>query len=252
MCIIPPIASAKIRLRYIVISHGDDYSETLRGATVAMIADKDQAGRNHAQLVASKLHGIAASVRVMELPDVNGKPVKDAADFFSAGGTTEQIIELFDRAQEWRPETTQSATNSDFETTKPPIRLNPESCITTSLNNCIPASLHNTTKSVLANIKAKREGLSSLTAKHPNLVRLYTEVIEPRYLAHEHARNDFIVESVPFLYRAVATQFVLELVGCFYDCNRALFNDSRKQHIKEATAMLESVTKTYTESLTVC
>ncbi|MGH7953539.1 MAG: hypothetical protein ACREFE_16715 [Limisphaerales bacterium] len=37
----------------------------------------------------------------------------------------------------------------------------------------------------------------------------------------------------------------MELVGCFYDCNRALFNDSREQHMKEAKAMLESVSKTY-------
>ena len=102
---------------------------------------------------------------------------------------------------------------------------------------------------MLANITAKREALDSLTAKHPNLVRLYTELIEPRYQAQEHARNDFIKQAVPFLYRAVAPQFVLELVGCFYDCNCALFNDTREQHMKEAKAMLESVTKTYTEEL---
>ncbi len=139
-----------------------------------------------------------------------------------------------------------------FEKTAPkpaPIRLNPESCITTSLHSCISASLHNKADSVLANITAKREALESLAAKHPNLVRLYTEFIEPRFHAHAHARNDFIVESVPFLYRAVAAQFILELVGCFYDCNRVLFNDPREQHIQEAKAMLESVAKTYTESL---
>jgi hypothetical protein len=131
----------------------------------------------------------------------------------------------------------------------PPIRLNSESCIATSLHDCIPASLHNKAVSVLANIKAKREALDSLTAKHPNLIRLYTELIEPRYQAQEQARNDFIVQAVPFLYRAVAAQFVLNLVGCFYDCNRALFNDPRDQHMKEAKAMLESVAKTYTETL---
>jgi hypothetical protein len=131
----------------------------------------------------------------------------------------------------------------------PTIRLNTESCIATSLHDCIPASLHNKAVSVLANIKVKREALDSLTAKHPNLVRLYTELIEPRYQAQAHARNDFIVQAVPFLYRAVAARFVLELVGCFYDCNRALFNDPREQHMKEAKAMLESVVKTYTETL---
>ena len=65
--------------------------ETLRGADVVIIADKDKAGRDHAQLVAGKLHGIAKSVRVLELPDVNGKPVKDAADYFNAGGDAGQI-----------------------------------------------------------------------------------------------------------------------------------------------------------------
>ena len=57
------------------------------------------------------------------------------------------------------------------------------------------------------------------------------------------------MKAVPFLYRAVAAQFVLELTGCFYDCNRALFNDPREQHMKEAKAMLESVAKTYVEFL---
>jgi hypothetical protein len=136
-------------------------------------------------------------------------------------------------------------------TTPPPtaIRLNPEICVTESLQYCTSTSLHNKTDSVLANIKASRAARDALAAKHPHLVRLYTEFIEPRYQAQEHARNGFIVKAVPFLYRAVAAQYVLELVGCFYDCNRARFNDSVEQHMKEAKAMLESVARTYFESL---
>ena len=76
----------------------DSYSETLRGADVAIIADKDKAGRDHAQLVAGKLHGVAKSVRVIELPD------KDAADFFTAGGTPETIFQLVDTAPIWTPQ----------------------------------------------------------------------------------------------------------------------------------------------------
>ena len=34
-----------------------------------------------------QLQGVAAGVKVIELPDTNGKPVKDTADFFAAGGT---------------------------------------------------------------------------------------------------------------------------------------------------------------------
>jgi 5S rRNA maturation endonuclease (ribonuclease M5) len=81
----------------------DSYSETLRGADVVIIADKDKAGREHAQLVAGKLHDVANSVRLLELPDTNGKAVKDAADFFNAGGDAEKIISLVDRTPEWTP-----------------------------------------------------------------------------------------------------------------------------------------------------
>jgi hypothetical protein len=136
-------------------------------------------------------------------------------------------------------------------------RLNSASCVSAplhpvssaSLHACIPASLHNKADSVLANIKAKQEALHALAAQNPNLARLYGEFIEPRFQAQAHARNDFIVHAVSFLYRAVASEFVLELVGCFYDCNRTLFNDPREQHMKEAKAMLESVARTYVESL---
>ena len=81
----------------------DNYTETLRGAEVVIVADKDKAGRDHAQLVAGKLHGVAKSVRVLELPDVNGKAVKDAFDFFAAGGDAGQIGELVDATPEWTP-----------------------------------------------------------------------------------------------------------------------------------------------------
>ena len=81
----------------------DGFTETLRGADVVIIADKDKAGRDHAQLVAGKLHGAAKSIRVLELPDSNGKPVKDAADFFAAGGIAENLIALVDAAPGWTP-----------------------------------------------------------------------------------------------------------------------------------------------------
>jgi predicted transcriptional regulator len=81
----------------------DSFSETLRGADAVIVADKDKAGRDHAQLVAGKLHGVAKSVRVLELPDVNGKPVKDAFDFFAAGGDAGQIGELMDATHAWTP-----------------------------------------------------------------------------------------------------------------------------------------------------
>ena len=85
----------------------DSYTETLRGAEICIIADKDKAGRDHARLVAGKLHGAAKSVRVLELPDTNGKPVKDAADFFSAGGQPADLDELAQAAPLWTPQAAQ-------------------------------------------------------------------------------------------------------------------------------------------------
>jgi hypothetical protein len=83
----------------------DSFSETLRGARVVILPDKDAPGTAHAALVASKLHGIAKSVRVIELPDANGKAVKDAADFFAAGGDAAEIGHFVDQAPVWTPPT---------------------------------------------------------------------------------------------------------------------------------------------------
>jgi hypothetical protein len=82
----------------------DAYSETLHGADVIIIADKDKKGRDHAQTVASKLHGIAKFVRVIELPDTDDKAVKDAADFFASGGDADRLQALVDGAPQWTPE----------------------------------------------------------------------------------------------------------------------------------------------------
>lgn len=81
----------------------DNYSDSLRGAAVVIVPDKDAPGRAHSALVAGKLKGIAKSVRVMELPDVDGKPVKDAFDFFAAGGDAGKFFELVDTTPEWTP-----------------------------------------------------------------------------------------------------------------------------------------------------
>jgi hypothetical protein len=79
------------------------YTETLRGVDLVIIADKDEPGRIHAANVVATLHGKAKSVRVIELPDTNGKPVKDASDFLDAGGDAGAILALADSTPEWKP-----------------------------------------------------------------------------------------------------------------------------------------------------
>jgi hypothetical protein len=78
-----------------------DYAPPFKGAAVVVIADKDDPGRHHAQAVARELHGTAASVKVLEVPDVDGKPCKDAADFLSAGGQAADLDELMEKAPAW-------------------------------------------------------------------------------------------------------------------------------------------------------
>ena len=77
--------------------------ETLRGTSVVVIADKDATGRSHACVVASALHGIAKSVKLIELPDKDGKFVKDAADLFAAGGTADELRVIVEGAPEFVP-----------------------------------------------------------------------------------------------------------------------------------------------------
>ena len=79
------------------------YTETLAGADIVILPDKDPAGRKHAAMVQKKLAGRAASVKVVELPDCNGKHVKDAADWIGHGGTASELAGLVERAGEWTP-----------------------------------------------------------------------------------------------------------------------------------------------------
>ena len=75
------------------------YTQDLSGASVVVLPDRDAPGRLHGQIVAGHLHGRAASVRIVELPDINGRPCKDAADFVNAGGTADDITGLVEGAE---------------------------------------------------------------------------------------------------------------------------------------------------------
>ncbi|MGH7179057.1 MAG: AAA family ATPase, partial [Tepidisphaeraceae bacterium] len=94
-----------------------EYSEALRGKDCIIIADKDDAGRKHAQQVAKSLCGIAASVKVIELP---GDGVKDASDYVDAGGTADSLCALIDAAPPSTPNHNHESTNGDGRDTRNP------------------------------------------------------------------------------------------------------------------------------------
>jgi 5S rRNA maturation endonuclease (ribonuclease M5) len=66
-----------------------DYSESLRGADVIIVADKDAPGRKHAESVAAALDGIAFAVHVVEPAEG-----KDAADHLAAGKGLDEFVPL--------------------------------------------------------------------------------------------------------------------------------------------------------------
>jgi 5S rRNA maturation endonuclease (ribonuclease M5) len=80
-----------------------EYNPHFRGKKVIILPDNDEPGRKHAQDVARKLHGVAASVKVVELPSLPEKG--DVSDWLKAGGTMEQLQALAGEAPEFDPAT---------------------------------------------------------------------------------------------------------------------------------------------------
>jgi 5S rRNA maturation endonuclease (ribonuclease M5) len=80
----------------------DNFAQHFNGAkSVVIIADKDKPGRKHAEAIAANVRPKVLSVKVIELPDVAGRTVKDAHDFFEAGGTADQLRQIAAAAAEF-------------------------------------------------------------------------------------------------------------------------------------------------------
>jgi hypothetical protein len=97
-----------------------EFAQHFTSAQVVIIADKDKMGRNHAADVAGKLWGTAAGIKILELPDLNGKTVKDAHDYFAAGGQAADLDEITQTAPPWTVLQTDSAP-PEGNSTLPPI-----------------------------------------------------------------------------------------------------------------------------------
>jgi replicative DNA helicase len=79
-----------------------ELAQYFAGKHVAICPDNDDPGRAHAVKVSAVLAPVAKSLKILELP---GLPAKgDVTDFVNAGGTVDQIRELYRKAQPWSPE----------------------------------------------------------------------------------------------------------------------------------------------------
>jgi 5S rRNA maturation endonuclease (ribonuclease M5) len=78
------------------------YADALRQRTVYLLPDNDPPGRHHMQDVAHSLAGKAASLRMIELPNL---PIKgDVSDWLDAGHTREELMAIIKAAPIWTPD----------------------------------------------------------------------------------------------------------------------------------------------------
>lgn len=76
------------------------YNEPFRGREVIILGDNDEPGRKHTQQVALALHGVAASVKIIFMPD----PAKDVSEYLDAGHSKDDLLALIGSAPIWVPE----------------------------------------------------------------------------------------------------------------------------------------------------
>lgn len=92
----------------------------LHGRRVAIIADSDAPGRDHAQDVAGRLHGKAAEVKILSMPDGH----KDVSDWLEAMDSREPedlaatLVSMAEAAPEWAPAAVDAQCTSVVESVK--------------------------------------------------------------------------------------------------------------------------------------
>jgi putative DNA primase/helicase len=77
------------------------HAKFLKGRHVVVLPDNDGPGRKHAEQVCQTLEGLAASIRVVELPDLPDKG--DVSDWLDRGGTADELRKMFAAVEPWAP-----------------------------------------------------------------------------------------------------------------------------------------------------
>jgi hypothetical protein len=97
----------------------DHYAEHLVGRHVAILPHNDKPGRDHAQQVALSLEGKAASVKIVELPDLPEHG--DVWDYFARGETATALERLVESAPSWSPPAEPPATSGMASPDRRPV-----------------------------------------------------------------------------------------------------------------------------------
>jgi len=77
------------------------FAKYFRDAHLVILPDNDQPGREHAEEVATLLHGVAASIKIVELPGIAHK--EDVSDWLAKGHSLEELKSLVELAPIWKP-----------------------------------------------------------------------------------------------------------------------------------------------------
>jgi hypothetical protein len=84
------------------------WRKEVAGRTCGAFARRQcDAGREHMNVVGTTLQGIAASIRVLQLPDL--PPKGDIIDWAARGGTVERLHDLIECAPYWMPPVDETA-----------------------------------------------------------------------------------------------------------------------------------------------
>jgi hypothetical protein len=78
-----------------------EFNESLRDRRIVIIPDNDKPGREHAAEVARSLHGVAAEVRIVELPDLPERG--DVSDWLDAGHRGAELLARAEATPLWEP-----------------------------------------------------------------------------------------------------------------------------------------------------
>jgi len=91
----------------------DELNEHFRDRNVVILPDNDEPGRKHAEDVARRLHKIAASVRLVDLPGLPDKG--DVSDWLLTDPSGARLVELCDRAPLWEAESSSDESGEEAE-----------------------------------------------------------------------------------------------------------------------------------------
>jgi hypothetical protein len=92
-------------------SHLTQNVSVLKDRSVVILPDIDQAGHRHAQKAAQQLQGVAHSIKVLQLPgmqglkfNAKGEDKSDILDWLNAGHLVSELVELATDCPEWGPD----------------------------------------------------------------------------------------------------------------------------------------------------